>query len=121
MMKTGVVAAAVAVWSIAGAAFAAPTIQDKAKATTVAVKDKTENAGAAGKVVDDEAITTEVKARLAKDKVGKKTSIGVETKDAVVTITGSVPSGSDVVRLGRLVETTKGVKSVVNEVTIAKK
>jgi len=133
MMKKGVIAAAVAAWSIAGAAFAATATQDKTTEATAAVKehagDKSttaaEKAGnvakAAGKSVTDETLTTEVKTRLMKDKVAKSTPIGVETKDGVVTITGSVPSGSDVVRIGRLVETTKGVKSVVNEVTIARK
>jgi hyperosmotically inducible protein len=133
MMKKCVAAAAVAAWMVAGAAFAGPAIQDQPKDTTaVAQKDdagasskgptvKTDKtAKKAGEAVTDATITTDVKARLMKDKVARGASIDVDTKDGVVKVSGSVPSGSDVVRIGRLVETTKGVKSVVNDVTVAK-
>jgi hyperosmotically inducible periplasmic protein len=132
MIKTCVMTAAVAAWAFAGGAFARPAIQEAPKATTAVVKDeaggkskkaadKTASAAKTGGDVTDATITTEVKARLMKDKVGRAASIDVDSKAGVVTITGSVPSGSDVVRIGRLVETTKGVKSVVNDLTIGKK
>lgn len=132
MMKTFVVAATVAAWSVAGAAFAQSTTQDKPKDTTIVIKDdagakskqaahKTENAAKkTGEAISDATITTEVKTRLMKDKAARATSIDVDTKDGVVTLAGAVPAGSDVVRIGHLVETTKGVKSVVNNLTVGK-
>lgn len=132
MMKTCVVALTVAAWSVAGAAFARPVIQDKATETTAVAKDAAAGKSKAaadttappakksGKVVSDETITTEVKTRLTKDKVARATSIDVVTKDGVVKITGSVPASNDVIRIGNIVDTTKGVKSVVNDLIVVK-
>jgi osmotically-inducible protein OsmY len=132
MTKRCVVAATMAAWSIAGAAFAGPTIQDKPKDSTAAVHDdaaavskpaagKTESAAKnGGKVVGDDALTTDVKARLAKNKAARNGAIDVAAKDGVVTLTGTVAAANDKVTVGRLVETTKGVKSVVNDLTVAK-
>ncbi len=120
MTKMCVIAASVVAWSLAGGAFAQATTQEKPKETTQAAV-RTDKAAKTGEAVTDATITTEVKARLMKDKVGRNASIDVDTKDGVVKISGSVPTASDVVRVGRLVETTKGVKSVVNDVTVARK
>jgi hyperosmotically inducible protein len=132
MMKTFVVAATVTAWSVAGAAFAQSATQDKPKETTVVIKDdagakskqaadKTEKAAKkTGKAVSDGTITTEVKTRLMKDKAARATSIDVDTKAGVVTIAGDVPTATDKMRIGQLVEKTTGVKSVVNNLTVGK-
>ena len=131
MTKKFVAAAAVAAWSLGGAAvFAQAATQDKPKETTVVIKDdvsekskqaadKTEKAAKkTGEVVTDATITTEVKTRLMKDKVARAMSIDVDTKDGVVTIAGAVPTEADKARIARLVGKTTGVKSVTNNLTV---
>ena len=95
--------------------------KDDAGAKSKQAAHKTENAAKkTGEAVGDATITTEVKTRLMKDKAARAASIDVDTKDGVVTIAGAVPAGNDVVRIGHLVETTKGVKRVVNNLTVGK-
>jgi osmotically-inducible protein OsmY len=91
----------------------------KPKETTVVIKDDaTPKIKKGAKVVTDASINTAVKTRLMKDKVARGTSIDVDTKDGVVTIGGTVPAAADKDRIGRLVEKTTGVKSVVNNLTV---
>ena len=94
--------------------------QDKPEqeGTKIVIKDDTTPKVKKGaKAVSDTSITTAVKTRLMGDKAARATSVDVETKDAVVTITGSVPTEADKTRIGRLVAHTTGVKSVVNNLT----
>ena len=102
----------------AGPAFAQEKPKEKPKETTVVIKDDaTPKVKKGAKVVTDASITTAVKTRLMKDKVARGSSIDVDTKDGVVTIAGAVPAEADKLRIGRLVEKTTGVKSVVNNLT----
>ena len=87
--------------------------------TTVVIKDDTTPKLKKGaKVVTDASITAEVKSRLMTDKVARHTSIDVDTKDHVVTVTGGVPTATDKARIAQLVAHTAGVKSVVNNLTV---
>ena len=89
------------------------------KNTTVEVKDDASpKAKKAGNAVADGSITTAVKTRLMTDDVARGTSIDVDTKDGVVTISGTVPTAADKARIGQLVEKTTGVKSVVNDLKV---
>ena len=106
---------------LCGAIAAAPAYaQDKPEqeGTKVVIKDDTTPKVKKGaKAVSDTSITTAVKTRLMGDKAARATSVDVETKDAVVTISGTVPTEADKTRIGRLVAHTTGVKSVVNNLT----
>jgi hyperosmotically inducible periplasmic protein len=106
---------------LCGAIAAGPAYaQDKPEqeGTTIVIKDDTTPKVKKGaKVVSDSSITTAVKTHLMGDKVARATSIDVHTKNAVVTISGSVPTEADKTRIGRLVSHTTGVKSVVNDLT----
>jgi hyperosmotically inducible periplasmic protein len=73
----------------------------------------------AKKVVTDESITSAVKTRLAKDKIGRANSIDVDTKDGIVTLTGSVPRATDKTHVGNVVLDVKGVKRIANNLTIS--
>ena len=87
--------------------------------TTIVIKDDTTPKLKKGaKVVTDASITAEVKSRLMTDKVARHTSIDVDTKDHVVTVTGGVPTATEKTRIGQLVAHTAGVKSVVNNLSV---
>ena len=117
MMKTFAIACAVALSG--AAAFAQAKPQEKPKETTVVIKDDaTPKVKKAAKVVTDASITTAVKTRLMKDKVARGSSIDVDTKDGVVTLTGAVPADADKIRIGELVRKTTGVKTVINSLTV---
>ena len=87
--------------------------------TKIVIKDDTTPMVKKGaRVVADASITSAVKTRLMADDLGRALKIDVDTKDAVVTITGSVPTDADKTRLGDIVAHTTGVKSVVNNLTV---
>ena len=100
------------------------------KDTKVEVKDDTtpklERAGAAtkeksGQAKDasaDAAITSAVKTKLLGDTKVAGLKIDVDTKDNVVTLTGTVKSAAEKAEAVRLAKTTTGVKSVVDRLTI---
>lgn len=93
--------------------------QDKEGKTTIVIKDDTTPMVKKGaRVVTDASITSAVKTRLMADDLGRAMKIDVDTKDGVVTITGSVPAEADRTRLGEMVAHTTGVKSVVNNLTV---
>jgi hyperosmotically inducible periplasmic protein len=121
-MKRFAAAVAFATFALvtAGPAFAQEKPKEKPKETTVVIKDDaTPKIKKGAKVVTDASITTAVKTRLMKDKVARGTSIDVDTKDGVVTVSGTVPTEADKLRIGKLVQKTTGVKSVVNSLTVA--
>jgi osmotically-inducible protein OsmY len=118
-MKRIAGAVACAVFALAASGSIAAQDKQKPKETTVVIKDDASpKIKKAGKVVADATINTAVKTRLMKDKVARGTSIDVDTKEGVVTIAGAVPTEADKLRIGRLVEKTTGVKSVVNNLTV---
>ena len=119
----------------------APKIKVKKDKDTVTIKDDTTPAvkkganavaegskkaakavkGAAKKTADvttDASVATAVKTRLMKDEVARGTAIDVKADDGVVTISGTVPTEADKLRIGKLVGDTSGVKRVVNELKV---
>jgi hyperosmotically inducible periplasmic protein len=97
--------------------------------TTADIKDdakqKADRAGAkaaeTGEATTDAAITGAVKSKLLGDTKVGGLDIDVDTKNNVVTLTGNVHSASQKTEAVRLARTTKGVKSVVDKLTIVPK
>jgi len=75
-------------------------------------------AGCGSQAVDDSAITLKVKSKLAADSQTSAIKIGVETKDAVVTLSGTVPTATEKDEADKIAKNTEGVKRVVNDITI---
>ena len=80
--------------------------------------DKSEKAK---EVVDDAAITTAVKAKLAKDKIKTLVRVSVDTDKGVVTLTGTVESASQKKHAEEVARGVKGVSKVVNNLQIAQR
>lgn len=114
---------------------------DKTKEKTADAADKTKDAArkagektkdvaqdAAGKTKDaaskakdvtaDASITAAVKTKLLGDTAVRGLKIDVDTKDNVVTLTGTVRSAAEKAEAIRLARTTTGVKSVVDKLVI---
>ena len=99
---------------------------DKDDKVKVEVKDDTKEAAqktkdAAVKTKDvtvDAAITSEVKTKLLGDTKVGGLKIDVDTKDNVVTLTGTVSSAAEKAEAIRLAKTTTGVKSVVDKLVV---
>jgi hyperosmotically inducible protein len=66
----------------------------------------------------DPGVTTAVKAGLAADDTVKSYQIDVDTKDKVVTLSGTVDSPAAKARAFTVAQGTKGVASVVDNVTV---
>jgi len=110
---------------------------DKTKDATAKAGDKTADAttkaGAktkdavsstddkAGADVSDAAITTAVKTKLLGDGKTPGLKIDVDTSGGVVTLSGDVPTGAEHLNALRLARGTKGVKRVVDKITVAGK
>lgn len=73
-----------------------------------------------GQVVDDAAITTEVKAKLLNDSVTRGFGVSVETFQGQVTLTGAVDTPQQRERAGEIAAGVKGVKKVNNLVGLKK-
>ena len=69
--------------------------------------------------VDDASITAQVKSAIMAEPGLKSTDINVDTKDAVVTLTGTVPSAPLKDRAKEIASTVAGVKSVQDNLTTA--
>lgn len=67
----------------------------------------------------DPGITTAVKTKLAADDTVKAYKIDVDTKDAIVTLTGAVDTAEAKSRAVEVARATKGVSSVVDQLTVA--
>jgi osmotically-inducible protein OsmY len=72
----------------------------------------------AGENVSDTSITSAVKAKLAGDRVGTLTQVGVETVKRTVYLTGVVPTADDKRRAGEMARNVENVKEVVNNLQI---
>jgi osmotically-inducible protein OsmY len=93
--------------------------KDKIKEKSGQAKDATKNAAEKTKdVTTDAAITSAVKTKLLGDTKVGGLKIDVDTKDNVVTLTGTVSSAAEKAEAIRLAKTTKGVKTVVDKLTI---
>jgi len=94
-------------------------IKDETKEKAGQAKNKTgQAAGQAKDATADAAITTAVKTKLLGDTQVAGLKIDVDTKDNVVTLTGEVRSAAEKTEALRLARTTKGVKNVVDKLTI---
>jgi len=72
----------------------------------------------AGENIDDMTITSEVKAKLAAEKISTLTRIGVETNHRTVYLTGTVDSEEMRSRAVEIAQNVKHVSSVVNNLTV---
>lgn len=74
----------------------------------------------AGGVVDDAMLTTKVKTALLADSDIKGLDINVDTSEGVVSLNGEVKNQAQVDRAAKLAGEVDGVKSVLNNLTVAK-
>lgn len=72
----------------------------------------------AGENLDDAAIMTAVKAKLAAEKPATLTQVGVETNLRIVHLTGVVTSDALRDRAAELTRTVKGVREVRNDIML---
>jgi hyperosmotically inducible periplasmic protein len=112
-------------------------VKDDTKETAAKVKEKSKDAGEKTKDVSKEAaqktkdaavktkdvtadasITSAVKTKLLGDTKVGGLKIDVDTKDNVVTLTGTVNSAEEKAEALRLAKTTTGVKSVVDKLVV---
>jgi hyperosmotically inducible protein len=95
------------------------TVGQKVDRTADKVADTTANASS--KVVmaaDDTAITAKVKAALIAEPGLKSTAIDVDTKEATVTLSGTVASNELRDRAKQIASSTNGVKNVVDNLVV---
>lgn len=74
-----------------------------------------------GETAEDAAITTKVKASLLADSAISSLSISVETNKTVVTLSGCTDTKAQMDKAKKDAKEIKGVKSVINKLTICKK
>jgi len=98
------------------------TAGQKTKDATGTAGEKTKNAASgAGEAVTDAWITTKLKADFVDEAALKGSDINVDTNNHVVTLKGTVASAAGKTRAAAIAKSTKGVTSVVNDLTIAPK
>ena len=94
-----------------------------AAATSGAASDAADAAGRAaertGEVISDAAVTAAVKTKVLADTSTPGLQIDVDTKDGVVTLSGSVRTRAEADRAASLARETNGVKRVVNNLKVA--
>jgi len=89
------------------------------KDTKIEIKDDTTpQLEKAGEKTADAAITSAVKTKLLGDPKVAGLKIDVDTRDNVVTLTGTVSSEAEKAEAIRLAKTTTGVKSVVDKLVV---
>jgi hyperosmotically inducible periplasmic protein len=71
-----------------------------------------------GENIDDASITTAVKTKLAEDRPATLTQISVETSLRTVHLTGAVKDEFLRQRAAELAKSVKGVREVVNDITV---
>ncbi|HEV8243630.1 MAG TPA: BON domain-containing protein [Nitrospirales bacterium] len=72
----------------------------------------------AGENIDDSVLTTEIKTRLAQEKLINSTRVGVKTERGVVYLTGAVPTPEERNRVVQITKSVRGVREVVNGLEI---
>jgi len=75
---------------------------------------------AADKPVSDDAISDQVRIKLSSDPVVKGGGLDADVKNGVVTLTGTVAEQRQKDKAGKIAKSVKGVKSVINNITVAK-
>lgn len=82
--------------------------------------DKAKEAGEkTGEFITDAAITTAIKTKLLADTKTPGLKIDVDTKDGVVTLSGTVSSRAEATKAAADASGTKGVKRVINNLKVA--
>ncbi len=74
--------------------------------------------GCASQTVDDTAITTSVKSKLAANTDTSAIKIHVDTVNGVVTLSGTVPTATEKSRAEEIARKTDGVTRVVNNIAV---
>ncbi len=72
-----------------------------------------------GQVIDDTVITTEVKAKLAAEKLSNLTKVEVKTDNGIVTLNGVVDDADRRVRAAQIAGSVNGVRGIVNNIHVA--
>jgi osmotically-inducible protein OsmY len=72
----------------------------------------------AGQNVDDASITTQVKSKLAAEKVATLTKVDVDTNKGTVYLTGNVENAAIKSRATEIARSVSGVREVVNNLTV---
>ena len=72
-----------------------------------------------GQVIDDTAITTEIKAKLTTEKLSNLTKIEVRTDNGIVTLNGVVDDPARRARAAQIASGVGGVKGIVNNIHVA--
>ncbi|HXH84439.1 MAG TPA: BON domain-containing protein [Candidatus Tectomicrobia bacterium] len=85
---------------------------------TLATACRTTTGRSAGQVVDDAAITAQVKARLAAAEAETLGRIDVDTTNGVVYLTGTVDTAAMKARAEEIARTEEGVRRVVNNLQV---
>jgi hyperosmotically inducible periplasmic protein len=70
--------------------------------------------------ITDDSLYNQVKIKLASDQVVKGGGLDIDVKQGVVTLSGSVETTEQKERAEKLVKKMKGVKQVVNKLTLRK-
>jgi hyperosmotically inducible protein len=97
----------------AGARDAGESARDAGQTARDAARD-------AGQATGDAAVTAAVKAKLLADRAVGGLKIDVDTKDGVVTLTGTVNNATEKSEAVRLARTTNGVKSVRDNLKVSR-
>lgn len=72
-----------------------------------------------GEALDNAGLTAKVKTMLAADvRLSTLTSINVDSRDGVVTLTGTVPTAEDKRLAENVVKNTEGVKRAINNLAV---
>jgi hyperosmotically inducible protein len=97
-----------------------PTIDtSRARETGAAIGEKVaDGANRAENALEDGALTTKIKSKMALDDSVKALDIHVDTNAGVVTLTGSVRSQAERSRAVQLARETAGVKTVNDRLTV---
>src|SRR5712692_226783 len=71
-----------------------------------------------GQVIDDVTLVTEIKAKLAADKISNLIHVGVKADSGVVTLSGTVDSPERRARAAQIASEVNGVKGVINDIQV---
>ncbi len=97
-------------------------VKEEAKEKSAEAKQSTKGAGEKVKeATTDAAITAAVKTKFLADTTVGGLKIDVDTNNGIVTLTGPVRSAAEKAEAVRIAKETKGVKSVVDKLTIEPK
>ena len=95
------------------------TVGQKVDRTANKMATATDNATAkAAAAIDDATITTKVKTAVLAEPGLKTLQIDVDTKNAIVSLSGNVDTTQVKARAAQLAETVPGVRSVVNNLVV---